>query len=174
MAFLAPMAPYLMAGAAAVSGIANYQNAQYQSAVATNNANLLAQQAERETFAANQDIADNDAAARAAMAEMQAQMDASGLSSTSGSMMFRRAGLQALATRDRERLGVKRDVQLENTKRQEAAQRAEAKAAKRAGRLGLVSSLLSIPTSFLSGASMLNEYNAGRMALTGNSAGGAR
>lgn len=173
MSFLAPIAPYVMAGASLVSGISNYQNAQYQAAVATNNANLLAQQAERETFAANQDIADNDAAARAQMAELVAQMDASGINSSTGSMMFKRAGLASLATRDRERLSVKRDVTLENTKRQEASMRAEAKALKKAGKFGLLSTLLSVPTSFLSGASMVNEFYKGKMALQNPSYMGA-
>lgn len=166
MAQLAPILPYVMAGASLVSGISSYQNAQYQSAVATQNADLLAQQAQRETFAANQDIADNDQNARAAIADMVAQMDASGINSNSGSMLLRRAGAESLAIRDRERLGQKRDIQLENTKRQEASQRAEAKALKKAGKLGLLSTFLQVPTSFLSGASMVNEYTKGRMALT--------
>lgn len=166
MAFAAPILPYLMAGSAALSGISQMQNANYQSAVATQNAALLEQQAERETFAANQDIADQDVAARAQIAEMMAQMDASGINSGTGSMLFRRAGVESLATRDRERLGVKRDNQLENTRRQAASSRAEAKALKRSGRLGLLSTILSVPTSYLSGSSMLNEFNRGRMALT--------
>lgn len=166
MSFAVPIIPYLMAGASFVSGITNYQNAQYQSAVATQNAELLKQQADRETFAANQDIADQDMAARAQIAELLAEADASGLNSTTGSKMFQRAGLESLATRDRARLGLKRDVQLENTKRQEATQRAEAKALKKAGRLGLLTTLFQVPTSFLSGASMVNEYTKGRLALS--------
>lgn len=166
MAFLAPLAPYLMAGASLVSGVSQYQNAQYQSAVATQNSQLLEEQAKRETFAANQDIADQDQAARAEIADMMAQMDASGINSSTGSMMFKRAGMESLAKRDRERLGVKRDVQLENTKRQAAQERAAAKAAKRAGRLGLLSTALSVGTSWLSGASMVNEYKKGVMSLS--------
>lgn len=166
MATLAPIIPYVMAGASAVSGISQYQNMQYQSAVATQNANLLAQQAQRETFAANQDIADNDQAAKAEIAAMMAQMDASGINSNTGTMMFRRAGAEAMAKRDRERLSLKRDVQLENTKRQETSMRAEAKSLKKGAGLGLLSTILSIPTSFLSGASMVNEFKKGRLALT--------
>lgn len=158
--------PYVMAIGSAVSGISQYQNSMYQSQVASNNANLLKQQAERETFAANQDIQDQDAAARAEIAGMLSQMDASGINSSSGTMMMRRVGAQEMATRDRERLAQKRDIQLENTKRQEAAMRAEAKAAKRAGKLGLLSTMLSIPTSFLSGASAVNEFKKGQLALS--------
>jgi len=47
MAVLAPIAPYLMAASTVVSGISQYQNAQYQSAVATQNAALLEEQATR-------------------------------------------------------------------------------------------------------------------------------
>jgi hypothetical protein len=165
MAFMAPLAPYLMAGSAVLSGISQYQNTQYQAAVATQNAELLKVQAENETFAANQDIADQDQVARASIADMLSQMDASGINSSTGSMMFRRAGVESLANRDRERLSVKRDVQLENTKRQEASSRAEAKALKKAGKFGLLTTMLNVPTSFLSGASMVNEFNKGRLAL---------
>ena len=158
--------PYVMAIGSAVSGISQYQNSQYQAQVATNNANLLAQQAERETFAANQDIQDQDAGARAEIAGMLAQMDASGINSSSGTMLLRRTGAEAMAKRDRERLGLKRDVALENTKRQESSMRAEAKALKRGGKLGLLSTVLSIPTSFLSGASAVNEFKKGQLALS--------
>jgi hypothetical protein len=166
MAFLAPIAPYLMAGSALVSGVSQMQNADYQAAVATQNADLLRQQAERETFAANQDIADQDQSARAEIANMLAQMDANGINSTTGSMMFKRAGAESLALRDRDRLGQKRDIQLENTKRQEQTQRAEARALKRSKGTTLLSTVLGAGTSFLSGATMVNEYNKGRMALT--------
>ena len=166
MAVLAPIAPYLMAASTVVSGISQYQNAQYQSAVATQNAALLEEQATRETFAANQDIADQDQAARAEIADMLAQMDASGINSSTGSMMFKRAGMESLAARDRARLGQKRDINLENTKRQAAQQRAEAKALKKAGKLGLLSTALDVGTSYLSGATMVNEYNKGRLALS--------
>lgn len=165
MAFLAPAAPYLMAGSALVSGISQIQNANYQSAIAMQNASLLEQQAEREAFAANQDIADQDQAARAEIANMLAQMDASGINSTTGSMLFRRAGVESLAKRDRERLGQKRDVQLENTKTQASMSRSEAKALKSAGKFGLLSTALNVGTSFLSGATMVNEYNKSRLAL---------
>lgn len=165
MAALAPLAPYLMAGSALVGGIAQYQNAQYQAAVATQNAALLEEQAQRETFAANQDIQDQDQSARAEIANMLAQMDASGINSTTGSMMLRRAGAESLAKRDRERLSQKRDIQDENTRRQAASERASAKASKRAGKLGLLSTALNVGTSWLSGATMVNEYNKGRLAL---------
>lgn len=158
--------PYVMAIGSAVSGIQQYQNAQYQSAVATQNADLLKQQAEREAFAAAQDIQDQDSNARAEIAAMQAQMDASGINSSTGTMLLRRRGAENMALRDRERLSQKKDIQVENTKRQEGAMRAEAKALKKAGKLGLLTTVLSIPTSFLSGATMVNQYRAGQMALT--------
>ena len=155
-----------MAGSAAVSGISAMQNASYQSAVAEQNSRLLTMQAERENLAANQDIADRDSDARAQIAGLMAQMDASGINSGTGSMLFRRAGAESLATRDRERLIQKRDQALENTNRQASGLRAEASALKSAGKLGMLSSFLSVPTSFLSGSSMLNQYNQGRLTLS--------
>jgi hypothetical protein len=166
MSFIVPAIPYIMAAGTAISGIGNYNNTMYQSQVATQNADLLKQQADRETFAANQDIQDQDQGARAEIANMLSEMSASGLTSTSGSMMFRRAGAESLALRDRERLGQKRDIQLENTKRQEADMRSQAKQLKKGAKLGLLTTLLSVPTSFLSGSSMVNEYTKGRLALS--------
>ncbi len=170
MAQLAPIleaaVPYITAGASALSGISAMQSANYQAAVASNNAKLLEEQASRETFAANQDIADQDAAARAQIAGLQAEMDASGINAGTGSMLFRRTGLESVALRDRDRLQLKRDNELKNTKQQAAGQRSEAKAQKRAGRMSLLSTLLDIPTSFLSGASMVNDYKRNRMSLS--------
>jgi hypothetical protein len=93
-------------------------------------------------------------------------MDASGINAGTGSMLFRRTGLESVALRDRDRLQLKRDNELKNTKRQAAGQRSEAKAQKRAGRMSLLSTLLDIPTSFLSSASMVNDYKRNRMSLS--------
>ena len=166
MAAVVPYIPYAMAGASAVSGIASYQSSQYQAAVLQNNANTVAMNAEREQHAANLDMQDKDISARAQIANLMAEMDASGLTATSGSMLSRRASMETLAARDRERLGQKRDIQFENSKREEASLRSEAKAAKKMGKLGLLSTMLSVPTSWLSGASMVNQYTQGRMGLT--------
>lgn len=166
MAFMAPLMPFLSAAGAAVSGISSMQNSNYQAQVASNNAKLLETQAERETFAANEDMKDQDTAARGQVAELMSQMDASGLNSNRGTMLFRRAGAESLATRDRERLKTKRDIQLENTKRQASGQRAEAKANKRAGKLGLLTSLLNIPSSYMSSAATLNDNRRNQMSLS--------
>lgn len=174
MTFAAPLLPYITAGSALLSGFTQMQQASYQAAVANSNADLMAQQAQRETFAANQDIADQDADARAQVAALVSQMSASGINANSGSMLARSVSAESLAVRDRERLALKRDVQLENTKRQESTFRAEARASRRAGRLGLLGSFLSVPASYLSGASMLNDYNRGRMTLSTPSYMGGR
>jgi hypothetical protein len=166
MANLAPIVPYIMAAGTAISGVAGLQASQYQAAVAENNAKLLAQQAERETLAANQDIQDQDTAARGEIAALMASMDASGIRSDTGTMLLRRSSAEQLALRDRELLGQKRDISLENTKRQEVGSRMEARATRSAGKLGLLSTMVQIPTSYLSGASMVNNYNRGRLTLS--------
>ncbi len=171
MAQLAPLIPYITAGATVLSGFASMQATQYQAAIAENNAKLLEQQAERENFAANQDLQSQDEAARAEIAALMAQMDASGLRSDTGTLLLRRQSAYKLAARDRERLAQKRDIQLENTKRQASSTRAEAKALKRNAGLGLLTTALSIPTSFLSSASAVNEYNRGRLGLSNPSYG---
>lgn len=166
MAFAVPAIPYIMAGASALGAIGQYQSSMYQAAVLQNNANLTAETAVREKHAADLDMQDKDQAARAQVAELMSTMDASGLTSTSGTMLSRRAGAYHLAGRDRDRLAQKRDIQFENRKREEQGLRNEAAATKKAGRLGALTSLLSIPTSWLSGASMVNQYTTGRMGLS--------
>lgn len=173
MAFAAPFLPFLAAAGTAVSAVTGFQSAQYQASVAEQNSKLLEQQAQRETLAANQEMQDQDTQARGEIANLMAQMDASGIQSSGGTMLMRRASAETLAARDRERLGLKRDIGLENTKRQAAGQRAEAKAYKKSGKLGLLTSMLAIPTSYMSSASSLNDYNRGRLSLNANSAGGA-
>lgn len=165
MAALAPLAPYVMAAGTAFSTISEMGSMKYQAAVAQNNANMMAETALRERHAADQDMQQKDGDARAEIAAMMSEMDASGLNSSSGSMLMRRAGAESLASRDRERLGQKRDTQFENTKRQEESYRAEAKALKKRRGMAALTGLLTVPTSFLSGASMLNQYTAGRMGL---------
>ena len=165
MSFALPALPYLMAAGTAYGAYSAYDSSRYQAQVATNNADLMARQAKLEVHAANEDMQDRDQRARAEIAEVMAQASASGLTATTGTMLMRRAGAESLAGRDRERLANKRDISLENTKRQEQSYRAEAAAAKKAGRRALLGSLFEIPTSFLSGATMVNNYQRGRLRL---------
>lgn len=166
MAFLAPALPFISAGASLLSGVAANRDAQYQAAVGDKNAAMLEEMARRESFAANQDIQDQDTSARAEIADMLSQMAASGLSADSGSFMFKRAGAATLAKRDRTRLAQKRDVQAYNTKVQAMSTKNEAAATRRGGRTSLLSSLLQTPASYLSGASMVTDYNRNRLSLS--------
>lgn len=162
---MAPMMPLISAGATALSGLSAMQSANYQSAVAANNAKIVTENAQRETLAANQDLQDKDTAARAEIGMLVSQMDASGLNSGSGSMLLRRTSAEELARRDRERIAQKRDTQLSNSLNEAAGYTAEARAAKTAGRMGLLSTFLDIPTSYLSSASTYNDYKRGRLSL---------
>lgn len=155
-----------MGAATLFSGYEQMQASRYQAAVAQANANAVRQQAQMEDLAASEDMRDRDIAARAEIAEMVSRQAASGLSATSGTMLLQQQGAESLAFRDRSRLALKRDVSRDNKRRQELALRAEAKEYKRAGRMGMISSILGAGTSYLSGASMVNDYNLGRMRLT--------
>lgn len=165
MSFAAPIIPLAMAVSSAISGVSGLQAAQYQGAVARANAQAAEETAKREVAAANQDMQDRDLAARAEIDSMLSQMSASGLSAKSGSMLMRRAASADLATRDRERLAQKRDINLKNTLQQAETYRAEAQQTDTAGKIGLLSSFLSVPASYLSGSSMVSNYNLGRMSL---------
>lgn len=166
MAFMAPVLPWLAAGSAVVGGISQMQSAQYQAAVAQNNANILEENAARERAAAAEDMQSKDMDARAQVAALMADMDASGLSADSGSFLRRRSGAQWLAGRDRERLERKADTSVRNTKQEAASYRAEAKALKKGGFLSFLTTAFNAGSSYLSGASMLNEYKAGQLQLS--------
>ncbi len=166
MSFMAPALPWIMAGSAALSGVAQMQSANYQAAVAQNNANIVAENAARERAAAAEDMQGKDLDARAQIAAMLADMDASGISSTSGSFLRRKSGAFWMAGRDRERLEKKADTQVRNSLQEAEGYRAEAKAAKGSKPFTFLSTILNAGTSYLSGASMLNEYRAGQLQLT--------
>lgn len=166
MSFVAPALPYISAIGSALGAYGGYQAAQYQSAVAAANAQAAQNNAARERYAADQDMLDKDSDARRTIGELVAQMSASGLAAGQGTMLLRRTGLQALADRDRERLAQKRDINFENRMQEAAAFKAQAKAASSSARMSLIGGLLSVPASYLSGSSMLNDYRRSQYALT--------
>lgn len=151
--------PYLMAAGAALSTVQQVNTANYQAAVAANNAAIATENAQRETLAANKDMAARDRDAAAALADLTAQMNASGINSSNGTKMLQRRSLEQLATTDRENLAAKRDANLENRLQEAASYSAESKAYKRGATMSLLTGMLSVPTSYLSGASMVGNYN---------------
>lgn len=158
--------PFIMAAGTAVSGVTSYMSSQYQAQVASNNATIAGDTAIRNVFNENQDMQAKDIAARQEIAAAVADMGASGLSMNSGSKLLQRISLADLATRDRERLAANRDVNLKNKLQEKAAFKAEAKSAKTAGLFGLLTTALQVPTSYLSGATYLNQYRKSALALT--------
>lgn len=150
--------PYVSAGAAVVSGLSGIQAANYQSAVASRNAKLMEENAQRTSAAAQADMADQDRAAAGEIASLEAAMSASGLVANSGSMMLRRRGLTSLADRDRERLAVKRDTEVGNMMQEAAGLKAEAAASKSAAKWGWLTTGLGAVSSYLSSATTLEDY----------------
>ncbi len=158
--------PYLMAAGTAVGAVQGYSSAQYQAQVAENNAAIMAENARNERAAADQDMMDKDLEAKAQIGAMLSEMGASGLDTNSGSLLLKKNAAYNLATQDRNRLAVKRDVLFKNNAQQQQSFLNEAAAAKSAGTMGLLSSFLAVPTSYLSGASMVNKYNQAKLGLT--------
>ena len=158
-----PVMMALSVAGTAFGAYSQYQAGQYQAAVAQANADLAARQAMEERHAADLDMQDKDLAAKAEIAELVSQMNASGLTSTTGTMLMRRQGAFGLAARDRERLGQKRDTQFENTKRQQQMFLAESREAKRGARMSLLSGFLDVGSSALSSATMVNNYKRSRI-----------
>ena len=158
MAFMAAAAPWIAAAGTTLGVIQQVQAARYQSALATAGAANAEENARRETLAANKDMMARDQEAGAAIAELQAGMDASGIRSGNGTMLLRRRSVEELAARDRENLAEKRDTNLRNRMQEAAGLRSEASAYKSGAFLSALSGLASIPGSYLSTASMVNDY----------------
>lgn len=165
MAFMAPIMPYVMAAGTAFSAVSQYQAGKYQAAVASQNAKIMDKRAESENFALSQDVQGRDQEAKAQIAELIAEQAASGVDIGKGTALLRRTSLQRLAGRDRQRLTESQTNTLMNNKQAAASYRAEASAAKQGAKMALAGGLLEIPSSYLSGAKMYNEYkyNAGMM-----------
>ena len=158
MAFMAAAAPWISAGATALGVIQQVQAARYQSALATAGAANAEENARRETLAASKDMMARDQEAGAAIADLQAGMDASGIRSGNGTMLLRRRSVEELAARDRENLAEKRDTNIRNRMQEAAGLRGEASAYKSGAFLSALSGMASIPGSYLSTASMVNDY----------------
>lgn len=158
MAFMAAAAPWISATGTALGVIQQVQAANYQAAVAKAGAETAEENARRETLAANRDMMARDQEAGAAIAELQAGMDASGIRSGNGTMLLRRRGVEELAARDRENLAEKRDTNIRNRQREAAGLLAEASAYKSGAFLSALGGLASIPGSYLSTATTVNDY----------------
>lgn len=165
MQALVAAVPYISAGASVLSGLSAMQQANYQAAVQARNAKLMEENAARTAAAAQADMADRDRQAAGEIASIEAAMSASGLDAGSGSMMLRRRGLTDLADRDRERLAVKRDTEVRNMMQQAAGLKAEAGALSSSAKWGWLTTGASALGSYLSGAEMVNNYNAKRSGL---------
>lgn len=157
--------PYITAGASVLTGVTAIQQANYQAAVLARNSAIMEENAARTAAAAQEDMADQDRAAAAEIASLETAMSASGLDGTGGSMMLRRRGLTSLADRDRERLALKRDTEVGNMMQEAAGMRADSSAAKSAGQWGWLTTGIGALSSYLSSATMVNNYNSKRSGL---------
>ena len=158
MAFMVAAAPWIAAAGTTLGVIQQVQAARYQSALATAGAANAEENARRETLAANKDMMARDQEAGAAIAELQAGMDASGIRSGNGTMLLRRRSVEELAARDRENLAEKRDTNIRNRMQEAAGLRSEASAYKSGAFLSALGGLASIPGSYLSTATAVNDY----------------
>ena len=158
MAVLAPFIPYITAAGTALSVVSGIQASNYQAKVAANNAKIAETNMAKETLAANQDMQTRDVNAMQTIADLQTSMDASGISSTSGTMMLRRRSVEELATSDREKLAEKSATNIANRKAEIAGYQADASAYSSAAAISSITGALSIPSSFLSGATMVNNF----------------
>lgn len=157
--------PYALAASTALGGVMQYSNAQYQARVASNNAAAVERNAAAKLQAANEDMRDKDRGAAAELADLAAAAAASGLDASSGTMLLRRTSVESLAARDRERLATRRDTELSNAKTEAAQLRAQSKQLKLGATIGLLTTVASAGTSYLSGATMLNDYAKGASVL---------
>lgn len=138
-------------GGAAVSGLAAFQQAQYQAAVAERNRITMEQNAREAIVQSQREQADWGISAREQLGNLAAEIAASGVTGGSGNMRLQGAGL--LARRDNQRIN-EEGVQQANNYYQAAADAEGAAAqARAAGRFSI----------FQTGASMLNSYIGGSL-----------
>lgn len=158
MAFMMAAAPYISAAGTAMGVLGQIQAANAQASIASQNAAIERQNAIDETVAMNRDMLARDQEAAGSIAELQASMDASGITSGSGSMLLKRKSLEQLAARDRENLAAKRDANLQNRLQSAAGLGSQARAYKSGAFLSALGGMANIGTSYLSTATMVNDY----------------
>lgn len=162
--------PMVLMGMSAVGGImeakASSDNYKYQAQVAENNARLTQKSKENETFAANQDMMDKDIAAKQEIGALIAEIGASGLTASSGSMLGRVDSLRQYAAQDRERLAHKRNINSQNRDEETRGLQNEAAANRKAAKNAKIAGVLNVGTSLLQGATMVNNYKQSKAALS--------
>lgn len=145
------------AGGAVLSGIAGYQNANYQAAVASNNAELARRQAELASFKGQTDAYRQDLKNRAILGEQNAAMGASGFDLGSSSFGRVRGSTAELGRFDTLNTMHASDMEKYGYQIQQSNFLSEAKAKKQAGINSLISGAIGATGSLIGGASQVAD-----------------
>lgn len=151
--------PYLMAAGTAVQGLGAMSEANYQSAVMKQNAEIADQNARRTMAQSAQDAADKDMEARLEIGAVLAQASVSGLDMNSGSMLLRRRDMSSFAGQDRRRIIEGGRAEAENSLQEAAGYRAQSRALRKGMKWQLLGTALSAGSSFLNGRDMVSKIN---------------
>lgn len=144
MAFAAPLLPFMAIAGTAIQGFSAFQQAQYQSAVAKNNAKIAEQNAHRASYASQIEQMRSDREFMAEGAALFASQAASGLDVLGRSQMASRANLARV--RGEQAVDIRRqgEFDVRNLMQEQANFLGEARAAKTQAWMGLAATAFDI------------------------------
>lgn len=146
MAFMAALGPVLAIAGTAIQGISQFQQAQYQSAVAKNNAKIAKQNADRASYAAQVEQMRSDREYMAQESSVLASQAASGLDVLGGSQLASRTNLARI--RGEQAVDIRQQglYEVRNFQQEQANFLGESRAAKTQAWMGLAGTAFQIGT----------------------------
>jgi len=153
--------PNIMAAGSALGAVGQYASMTQQQQMAEMNAELAEENADRALTASQKTARDQDLDARLQIGDLVAQLSASGLKLNAGSTGLQQRGARELAARDRGYTIEAGETEFKNNMDQANDLKAQAKNLRVGKMFATLGNLAAIPTSYLSGASMLNKWRYG-------------
>lgn len=144
MAFAAPLLPFLAVAGTAIQGFSQFQEAQYRSAVAKQNAKIAEQNAERVNYASQIDQMRSDREYRAQEGALLASQAASGLDVLGASQLSSRTALARVRGEQAQDIRTQGYYDVRNLQQEQANYLGEARAQKTAAWMGLAATAFDI------------------------------
>lgn len=144
-------------GGALMGGIAARNQANYQAAVAKNNAAIAKKNAAQASDVAQQSQLENDRQVAALVGQQEAIQSASGLSTSSPSMLRTRRTANMLGRQDSINIREQGNSDIQNYLQQSENFKGEASAAKASGRASMIGAFFEAGSSLISGATSVRS-----------------
>lgn len=144
MAFAAPLLPFMAIAGTAIQGISSFQQGQYQSAVAKNNAKIAEENANRASYASQIEQMRSDREAKAHQGALLASQAASGFDVLGRSQVAARANLSRIRDEQATDIRTQGLFDVRNLQQEQANFLGEARAAKTQAWMGLAATAFDI------------------------------